>query len=102
MERVQQFPAQNVIVMRGTPDQVALAELLINNLDKAKSEVVVDVVVMQVSKTKLQQLGIQYPVPGRHHESHDYVSESHDHHQQHHHDRHDHRHHHDQLRFDVE
>ena len=36
VERVQQFPAQNVIVMRGTPDQVALAELLINNLDKAK------------------------------------------------------------------
>jgi general secretion pathway protein D len=61
---VQQFPAQNVIVMRGTPDQVALAELLINNLDKAKPEVVVDVVVMQVSKTKLKQLGIQYPFQG--------------------------------------
>ena len=64
VERVQQFPAQNVIVMRGTPDQVALAELLINNLDKAKPEVVVDVVVMQVSKMKLQQLGIQYPFQG--------------------------------------
>jgi general secretion pathway protein D len=64
VERVQQFPAQNVIVMRGTPDQVALAELLINNLDKAKSEVVVDIVVMQVSKTKLKQLGIQYPFQG--------------------------------------
>jgi general secretion pathway protein D len=64
VERVQQFPAQNVIVMRGTPDQVALAELLINNLDKAKPEVVVDIVVMQVSKTKLKQLGIQYPFQG--------------------------------------
>ena len=64
VERVQQFPAQNVIVMRGTPDQVALAELLINNLDKAKPEVVVDVVVMQVTKMKLQQLGIQYPFQG--------------------------------------
>jgi general secretion pathway protein D len=64
VERVQQFPSQNVIVMRGTPDQVALAELLINNLDKAKSEVVVDIVVMQVSKTKLKQLGIQYPFQG--------------------------------------
>ena len=64
VERVQQFPAQNAIVMRGTPDQVALAELLIGNLDKAKSEVVVDVVVMQVSKTKLKQLGIQYPFQG--------------------------------------
>jgi len=64
VERVQQFPSQNVIVMRGTPDQVALAELLINNLDKAKSEVVVDIVVMQVSKTKLKQLGIQGPFQG--------------------------------------
>jgi general secretion pathway protein D len=64
VERVQQFPSQNVIVMRGTPDQVALAELLISNLDKAKSEVVVDIVVMQVSKTKLKQLGIQYPFQG--------------------------------------
>jgi general secretion pathway protein D len=61
VERVQQFPAENAIVMRGTPDQVALAELLINDLDKAKPEVVVDVVVMQVSKSKLKQLGIQYP-----------------------------------------
>ncbi len=64
VERVQQFPAQNVIVMRGTPAQVALAELLIDDLDKAKSEVVVDIVVMQVSKTKLKQLGIQYPFQG--------------------------------------
>ncbi len=64
VERVQQFPAQNVIVMRGTPDQVALAELLIDNLDKAKSEVVVDLVVMQVSKMKLKQLGIQMPFQG--------------------------------------
>jgi general secretion pathway protein D len=64
VERVQQFPAQNVIVMRGTPAQVALAELLIDDLDKAKSEVVVDMVVMQVSKTKLRQLGIQYPFQG--------------------------------------
>ena len=64
VERVQQFPAQNAIVMRGTPDQAALAELLISNLDKAKSEVVVDLVVMQVSKTKLKQLGIQYPFQG--------------------------------------
>ncbi|MDR3764502.1 MAG: cohesin domain-containing protein [Acidobacteriota bacterium] len=60
-ERVQQFPAQNAIVMRGTPDQVALAELLINSLDRAKAEVVVDMVVMQVSKDKLKNLGISYP-----------------------------------------
>jgi general secretion pathway protein D len=61
VERVQQFPAQSAIVMRGTPDQVALAELLINNLDKAKAEVLVDIVVMEVNKNKLKQLGISMP-----------------------------------------
>jgi general secretion pathway protein D len=61
VERVQQFPAQSAIVMRGTPDQVALAELLIGNLDKAKAEVMVDIVVMEVNKNKLKQLGISYP-----------------------------------------
>ena len=64
VDKVQQFPSQNAIVMRGTPDQAALAQLLIGNLDKAKPEVVVDVVVMQVSKDKLKQLGIQYPFQG--------------------------------------
>ena len=64
VEKVQQFPSQNAIIMRGTPDQAALAELLINNLDKAKSEVVVDVVVMQVSKDKVKQLGLLTPFQG--------------------------------------
>ena len=50
--------------MRGTPDQVALAEKLINDMDKAKPEVVVDVVVMQVSRDKMRDLGIVAAVHG--------------------------------------
>jgi len=61
LQRLQQLPSQNAIVVRGTPDQVALAEKLINDLDKARPEVMVEVAVMQVSKDKLRQLGIQYP-----------------------------------------
>src|SRR4051812_37553567 len=61
INRIQQLPSQGAIVVRGTPDQVALAEKLINDIDKAKSEVIVDVAIMQVQKGKLQTLGIQPP-----------------------------------------
>jgi general secretion pathway protein D len=53
--------SQNAIVMRGTPDQIALAEKLITDFDKSPPEVVVDVIVMQVSRDKLRDLGIQPP-----------------------------------------
>ena len=61
INRIQQLPSQGAIVVRGTPDQVALADKLIGDIDKAKSEVIVDVAIMQVQKGKLQTLGIQPP-----------------------------------------
>ena len=60
-QRLQQFPSQQAIVVRGTPDQIALAEKLIDDLDKSRPEVVVDVVIMQVQRNKLQNLGISPP-----------------------------------------
>ena len=59
--RIQQLPSQGAIVVRGTPDQIALAQRLIDDLDKAKPEVVVDVAVMQVSRDKMRNLGISPP-----------------------------------------
>ena len=53
--------SQNAIVMRGTPDQLLLAEQLVDDLDKAKPEVVVDVVVMQVDRDKVRNIGLQWP-----------------------------------------
>jgi len=61
IERVQNIPAQNAIVVRGTPDQIALAEKVIGDIDKAQPEVVVEVVVMQVQRDKLRNLGIAPP-----------------------------------------
>ena len=61
MQRLTPLPSQNAIVVRGSVDQVALAEKVINDLDKARPEVLVEVAVMQVSRDKLRQLGIQYP-----------------------------------------
>ena len=61
VSRIQQLPSQGAIVVRGTPDQVALAQKLVDDLDKAKSEVLVDVAVMEVSRDKMKQLGISPP-----------------------------------------
>ena len=54
-------PSQNAIIMRGTPDELLLAGKLINDLDKARSEVVVDIAVLEVSRAKLREYGIQLP-----------------------------------------
>jgi general secretion pathway protein D len=60
-QRLQQFPSQQAIVVRGTPDQIAMAEKLINDLDKGRPEVVVEVAIMQVTRNKLRNLGINPP-----------------------------------------
>ncbi len=59
--RVISLASQNAIVIRGTPDQVALAEKLVNDLDKARPEVLIDIAVMQVSRDKLRNLGVSPP-----------------------------------------
>src|SRR5437016_4872266 len=61
IQRIQPLPAEGAIVIRGTPDQIALAEKLVGDLDKAKPEVVVEVAVMQVSREKMRTLGINPP-----------------------------------------
>jgi general secretion pathway protein D len=53
--------SQNAIVMRGTPDELLLAQKLINDLDKARPEVVVDIAVLEVSKNWERTLGIAWP-----------------------------------------
>jgi general secretion pathway protein D len=53
--------SQNAIVMRGTPDELLLAQQLINDLDKARGEVVVDIAVLEVSKNWERNLGISWP-----------------------------------------
>jgi general secretion pathway protein D len=61
VQRVQQLLSQNALVVRGTPDQIALAQKLVEDLDKARPEVIVDIAVMQVSKDRSRTLGINPP-----------------------------------------
>jgi len=61
VSKIQQLPSQGAIVVRGTPDQVALAQKLVDDLDKAKPEVLIEVAVMQVSRDRAHTLGINPP-----------------------------------------
>src|SRR6202140_4777022 len=61
ISRIQPLPSQGALVVRGTPDQIALAEKLVGDLDKARPEVIVDVAIMQVSRDKTRNLGISPP-----------------------------------------
>jgi general secretion pathway protein D len=61
IQRIQPLPSEGAIVVRGTPDQVALAEKLVGDLDKSKPEVLVDVAILQINKDKKRTLGISPP-----------------------------------------
>jgi general secretion pathway protein D len=61
VQRIQQIPSQNAIVIKGTPDQLALAQKMVDDIDKSKPEVVIDVIVAQVRRDKARTLGIVPP-----------------------------------------
>jgi len=52
VRRMFTFNAQNAIMVRDTVDKVALVEKLLHDVDKPKGEIVVDVIVMDVSSDK--------------------------------------------------
>jgi general secretion pathway protein D len=59
--RINGVASESAIVMRGTPDELLLARRLIDDLDKARPEVVIDVAVLEVSRDLLRNIGIQLP-----------------------------------------
>ena len=61
LNRIQVNPTRSSITIRGTPDQLVLAEKLVSEADKAKSEVVLDVAVMEVSRTLINNWGTTVP-----------------------------------------
>jgi general secretion pathway protein D len=62
LKRIQQLNSQNAIIVRDTPDKLLLAGKLINDIDKAKPEVVVQVEVLQARTDRLRDLGV---LPGQ-------------------------------------
>jgi general secretion pathway protein D len=61
MRYLAQSAAMNAIIIRDTADRIAIAEKIIEDLDKAKAEVLVDAMVLEVDRNMLRQLGILPP-----------------------------------------
>jgi general secretion pathway protein D len=61
ISRIQIIPTQNELVLRGTPDQMVFAQLLLQDIDKPKSEVMMDIAVLQVSRNRIRDLGAVPP-----------------------------------------
>ncbi|MGD0938959.1 MAG: cohesin domain-containing protein [Terracidiphilus sp.] len=59
--KIYAVPSQNAIVMRATPDELLLAQKLVNDLDKPRPEVLVDIAILEVSKNWERTLGIAWP-----------------------------------------
>lgn len=52
---------QNMIIMRDSPEAIQMAEKLVALHDQPDPEVMLDVEILEVKRTKLRQLGVQYP-----------------------------------------
>jgi len=51
----------NVLILRDTPEVVRQAEFLIARLDAADPEVMLEVEVLEISRNRLQELGLKFP-----------------------------------------
>src|SRR6202049_121426 len=58
LKRIQQLNAQNAIIVRDTPDKLAIARKMMGDIDKAKPEVVIQVQVVEARVDKARNLGI--------------------------------------------
>ncbi len=56
--------SMNAIVMRGSRAKIAIAEKIVHDMDKPRAEVIVDVLVLETSKTRKNTIGLT-PVSGK-------------------------------------
>ena len=61
--RIAPVAATNAITIKDTPDRVAAASRVIAAIDKARPEVVIDVELLEVDRTKLREYGLQLASP---------------------------------------
>jgi general secretion pathway protein D len=62
LKRLQQLNSQNAIIIRATPDVLTLIGKVIDDIDKAKPEVVIQVEVLEARTDRLRTLGV---LPGQ-------------------------------------
>ena len=64
IQKIFNYTSQNAIIIRAEADQMALAEKIIADLDKPRAEVVVDIMVMEVSRTHTRNLAAAFGSTG--------------------------------------
>ena len=64
IRRVYTYNAQKAMVVRGTVDQIALTEKLVRDLDRPKSEVVIDLIFMEANSARTRDLAATIATAG--------------------------------------
>jgi general secretion pathway protein D len=62
--RIAPLTANNALTIKDTPERVSAAGRIIQAIDKARPEVVIDVELLEVNRTKLLEYGLQIASPG--------------------------------------
>ena len=64
VRQISPITANNAISLKDTPERIAAAARLISAIDKARPEVVIDVELLEVDRTRLREYGLQIASPG--------------------------------------
>ena len=65
IRQISPITATNAISIKDSPERIAAAARLINAIDKARPEVVIDVELLEVARSRLQEYGLQVASPGQ-------------------------------------
>ncbi len=62
--RISPITATNAITIKDTPEHISAAAKVLSAIDKARPEVVIDVELLEIDRTKLLEYGLQIASPG--------------------------------------
>ena len=64
IRRIAPLTATNAITVKDTPDRIAAVGRIISAIDKARPEVIIDVELLEIDRTRLKEYGLQVATPG--------------------------------------
>jgi general secretion pathway protein D len=62
--RISPTTATNALTIKDTPERIAAAARVLSAIDKARPEVIIDVELLEINRTKLKEYGLQIATPG--------------------------------------
>ncbi len=65
LRRISPISATNAITIKDTPERIAAAARIISAIDKARPEVIIDVELLEVSRSRLKEYGLQIASAGQ-------------------------------------